>query len=96
MDGGTCSVRRARRRGGKNHQGSARGDRYHGVMHDKPVYTHKNGVLVSTAMILVTDSMEGSNTTSTVAIGTHPSYIDDLTITIGTARHSSANFSVYP
>jgi hypothetical protein len=60
------------------------------------LYTHKNGVLVATRAVLATDSMEGPNASSTVAIGTHPSYIDDLTVTIGTARHTSANFTVYP
>jgi hypothetical protein len=60
------------------------------------LYTHKNGVLVSATTIPATAAMEGPNATSVIAIGTHPSYVDDLLVTIGKARHTSANFTVFP
>ncbi|WP_157232221.1 kelch repeat-containing protein [Hyalangium minutum] len=60
------------------------------------LYTHKNGVLVSTLTIPATAAMEGPNATSTLVIGGHPSYVDDLQVTIGKARHTRANFNVFP
>ncbi|MFY0523155.1 LamG-like jellyroll fold domain-containing protein [Archangium gephyra] len=56
--------------------------------------THKNGILVQTLTILATDSMEGPNTSSSITVGAHPAYMDDLLITVGTARHDTSNFSV--
>ncbi|MFY0523156.1 LamG-like jellyroll fold domain-containing protein [Archangium gephyra] len=59
------------------------------------LYTHKNGVLVSMLTIPATDRMEGPTaTTSAISIGTHPAYVDDLLVTIGRARHTTANFPV--
>lgn len=60
------------------------------------LYTHKNGVLVSTLTIPATAAMEGPNATSAIVIGGHPSYVDDLQVTIGKARHTRANFNVFP
>ncbi|WP_177233667.1 LamG-like jellyroll fold domain-containing protein [Stigmatella erecta] len=60
------------------------------------LYTHKNGVLVSAVTIPANTVMEGPNTTSAIAIGAHPAYVDDLLVTIGKVRHTTANFTVYP
>ncbi len=60
------------------------------------LYTHKDGVLVSTVTIPANSVMEGPNTTSAITIGTHPAYVDDLLVTIGRARHTSASFTVHP
>jgi hypothetical protein len=60
------------------------------------LYTHKNGVLVSVLAIAATDAMEGPNATSAITIGAYPVYVDDLMVTIGRARHTTANFTVFP
>jgi len=60
------------------------------------LYTHKNGVLMSVITIPITDAMEGPNTTSNITVGSHPCYMDDLMVTIGKARYTTANFTVAP
>ncbi|MDC0711891.1 IPT/TIG domain-containing protein [Stigmatella sp. ncwal1] len=60
------------------------------------LYTHKNGVLVSAVTIPANSVMEGPNTTSAITVGAHPAYVDDLLVTMGKVRHTTANFAVYP
>ncbi|MDC0711893.1 hypothetical protein POL68_25725 [Stigmatella sp. ncwal1] len=51
---------------------------------------------VSAATIPANSVMKRLNTTSAITVGSHPAYVDDLLVTMGKVRHTTANFTVYP